>query len=129
MTVKGADFSTAVNGQMVDSWSDGRLRAGGVGFFSDNGEVASLRYVQVTDKDTVVGRLLSYLGLLRPLSRQGYSFRHEIRNDVVSVEELVRSLALACSARRAVRPLRSGSRASGYAPMTSRDNSGRNVVS
>ena len=68
MMIKGADFSTAVNGQMIDSWSDGRLRAGGVGFFSDNGEIASLRYVQVTDKDTVVGRLLSYLGFLRPLT-------------------------------------------------------------
>ena len=53
---------------MMDSWSDERLRAGGVGFFSDGGEIASLRYVQVTDKDTVVGRLLSYLGFLRPLT-------------------------------------------------------------
>lgn len=68
MMIKGADFSTSVNGQMIDSWSDGRIRAGGVGFFSDNGELASLRYVQVTDKDTVVGRLLSYLGFLRPIT-------------------------------------------------------------
>jgi len=68
MNIKGSDFTTTVNGQMVDSWSDQRLRAGGVGFFSDAGEVASLRYVQVTDKDSVVGRLLSYLGFIRPLT-------------------------------------------------------------
>lgn len=70
MSVKGSDFSTSVNGQMIDSWSDSRLRAGGVGFFSEAGESASLRFVQVTDKDTIVGRLLSYLGLLRPLTLQ-----------------------------------------------------------
>jgi hypothetical protein len=68
MFVKGADFSTIVNGQMVDSWSDNRLRAGGIGFFAESGEQASLRYVQVTDKDTVLGRLLSHLGFLRPIT-------------------------------------------------------------
>lgn len=68
MFVKGQDFTTTVNGQMVDSWSDNRLRTGGIGFFADGGEQASLRYVQVTDKDNVLGRLLSYLGFLRPIS-------------------------------------------------------------
>lgn len=68
MFVKGADFSTSVNGQMVDSWSDNRLRAGGVGFFAESGDQASLRYVQLTEKDTVLGRLLSHLGLLRPIT-------------------------------------------------------------
>jgi hypothetical protein len=53
---------------MVDSWSDNRLRAGGIGFFAESGEQASLRYVQVTDKDTVLGRLLSHLGFLRPIT-------------------------------------------------------------
>jgi hypothetical protein len=68
MSVKGSDFTTTVNGQMVDTWSDDRLKSGGVGFFADEGELASLRYVQVTDKDTVLGRLLSYIGMLRPLT-------------------------------------------------------------
>jgi hypothetical protein len=68
MSVKGSDFTTTVNGQMVDTWSDDRLKSGGVGFFAEEGEVASLRYVQVTDKDTVLGRLLSYIGMLRPLT-------------------------------------------------------------
>ena len=65
-TVKGSDFTTLVNGQIVDTWTDHRLRTGGVGFFAESGEIASLRSVQVTDKDTVLGRILSHLGLLRP---------------------------------------------------------------
>jgi hypothetical protein len=69
MLINGTDFSTTVNGQVVDSWSDDRLRAGGIGFFAESGEQASLRYVQVTDKNSVIGHLLSYLGLLRPITR------------------------------------------------------------
>ena len=68
MTVKGSDFITTVNGQMVDTWSDARLKSGGVGFFAEDGEVASLRYIQVTDKDTVLGRLLSFIGMFRPMT-------------------------------------------------------------
>jgi hypothetical protein len=67
MTVRASDFSTIVNGTMVDTWSDTRLPTGGVGFFADNGEVATLRYVTVSDKDTIVGRVLSYLGFFRPV--------------------------------------------------------------
>jgi hypothetical protein len=66
MSVKGQDFSTAVNGQMVDTWSDDRLRSGGVGLFADAGEQAIVRYISVTDKDTLLGRVLSYLGLVHP---------------------------------------------------------------
>ena len=68
MTVRANDFSTMVNGAIVDTWSDSRLRSGGVGFFSDKGEVSTLRYVTITDKDTLVGRVLSYLGFLHPLT-------------------------------------------------------------
>jgi hypothetical protein len=68
MNVRATDFSTVVNGAMVDSWSDSRLPAGGVGFFADAGEVATLRYVTISDKDTFVGRVLSYLGFLRPMT-------------------------------------------------------------
>jgi hypothetical protein len=66
MTVKGADFSTMINGQMVDTWSDDRLTTGGVGLFADAGEVALVRYITVTDKDTLLGRVLSHLGMVHP---------------------------------------------------------------
>jgi hypothetical protein len=72
VTVKGSSFSTQINGQMVDSWSDKRLKAGGVGFFADLGEVASLRWVTVTHRDDMVGRLLSYMGFLQPLEPEVY---------------------------------------------------------
>jgi hypothetical protein len=68
MTVSANDFSAMVNGAMVDNWSDTSLRKGGVGFFSDKGELATLRYVTITDKDTFIGRVLSHLGFLHPIA-------------------------------------------------------------
>jgi hypothetical protein len=67
LSVKGDNFSTAVNGQMVDTWSDGRFKNGGIGFFSDKGEIASLRWVTVTHRDNFLGRMLSYIGFWAPI--------------------------------------------------------------
>ena len=67
LTVKGDNFSTAVNGQMVDTWSDSRLPSGGIGFFADKGDVASLRWVTVSHRDNILGRMLSYIGFWAPL--------------------------------------------------------------
>jgi hypothetical protein len=50
-----------VNGRMVDSWSDKRLKTGGVGLFADPGEVATVRYASVSDRNTLTGRLFSYM--------------------------------------------------------------------
>jgi hypothetical protein len=61
MAVKGDRFSTMVNGRMVDSWSDKRLKTGGVGLFADPGEVATVRYASVSDRNTLTGRLFSYM--------------------------------------------------------------------
>jgi hypothetical protein len=72
VSVKGDSFSTRVNGQMVDTWSDSRLRAGGVGFFADKGEVASLRWVSVSNRDDMIGRILSYLGFITPIQPMIY---------------------------------------------------------
>jgi len=38
ITVNGRDFTTSIEGQLVDYWRDDRLKTGGVGFFSDAGE-------------------------------------------------------------------------------------------
>lgn len=67
VNVRGNNFSTRVNGQMVDAWSDSRLPQGGVGFFAEAGEQASLRWVTVSHRDDFVGRLLSYLGFIQPI--------------------------------------------------------------
>jgi hypothetical protein len=72
LTVKGDNFSTAVNGQMVDTWYDNRLPLGGIGFFSDKGELASLRWVTVTHRDNILGRMLSYIGFWAPIEPMIY---------------------------------------------------------
>lgn len=66
LSVRGNTFSTAVNGQVVDAWSDDRLKQGGVGFFADPGERATIAWAAVTNQDTALGRMLSYFGFWLP---------------------------------------------------------------
>ena len=47
--------------QIVDVWSDNRLAAGGVGFFSDKGEQAKIRWIEVTHQSDFLGKLCAYL--------------------------------------------------------------------
>ena len=61
LDVRGDDFSLAVQGQMVDSWSEPRLKRGGIGFFSARGEESRVRWVQVTHQYDMLGRLCAYL--------------------------------------------------------------------
>jgi hypothetical protein len=61
MNIRGDQFRASVNGHVVDSWSDGQLRAGGVGFVSGKGETARVRWIRVSDQDDVLGRVCSYL--------------------------------------------------------------------
>jgi hypothetical protein len=61
MDVHGDTFALTVQGQMVDSWSEPRLRKGGVGFFTARGEASRLRWVQVTHQYDMLGRLCAYL--------------------------------------------------------------------
>lgn len=59
--VRGNDFVTTVQGQVVDVFSDDRLPRGGVGFFSEAGEDARLRWVEVSHQYDMLGRLCAYL--------------------------------------------------------------------
>jgi hypothetical protein len=61
MDIRGDDFALSVQGQMVDSWTEPRLRRGGIGFFSARGEESRLRWVQVTHQYDMLGRLCAYL--------------------------------------------------------------------
>ncbi|MBI3470340.1 MAG: hypothetical protein HY013_03175 [Candidatus Solibacter usitatus] len=61
MEVKGDSFSARVNGQMVDAWTDNRFRTGGVGFMSEQGDLARVRWLRVSDRDDFIGRICSYL--------------------------------------------------------------------
>ena len=61
MDVHGDVFALTVQGQMIDSWSEPRLKKGGVGFFTARGEASRLRWVQVTHQYDMLGRLCAYL--------------------------------------------------------------------
>jgi len=64
VSVKGSRFLTTVNGQLISSWTDNRLGIGGVGFFSEPGEQAAIRWVSVSERDSMLGRFLSYFSIL-----------------------------------------------------------------
>ncbi len=72
LTVNGTDFSTSIEGQLVDFWRDDRLKRGGVGFFSDSGEMASLYWMKVAQQDDFVGRVCAYF---YPNPEQGRSVK------------------------------------------------------
>ena len=68
MRIRGSKFVTSINGQVVDIWSDQRLRAGGVGFFTEKGDVASIYSVNVSTERSLWDRLFSSFILLPPVS-------------------------------------------------------------
>src|SRR5579859_7669698 len=59
--VKGNQFLTSIEGQQVDSWSDDRLKSGGVGFFTESSEKARLYWMKVTKNSDFLGKLCSML--------------------------------------------------------------------
>ncbi len=68
MTIGGEHYSLTVQDRIVDSWSDDQFRRGGIGFFTDEGEQARLRWVSVWHQYDALGRLCA---LLAPYSLQG----------------------------------------------------------
>jgi hypothetical protein len=66
VSVKGDAFSTLVNDQLVDHWNDSRLSRGGIGFFAEAGEVASVHWVSIADRETFFSRLFASTLLLTP---------------------------------------------------------------
>jgi hypothetical protein len=58
--VKGDQFLTSVDGQVVDTWKDRRLRKGGIGFFADRGESASVRWVSLSEPENFLSRLFAF---------------------------------------------------------------------
>jgi hypothetical protein len=55
VTVQDDHFTVLVNGVYANSWTEERLKSGGVGFFADKGEVSRLRWVHVIDKQDFLG--------------------------------------------------------------------------
>jgi hypothetical protein len=61
MDIRDDSFALSMQGQMVDSWSEPRLRHGGIGFFTARGEESRVRWVQVEHQYDMLGRLCAYL--------------------------------------------------------------------
>lgn len=65
--VKGDQFTTLLNGQVVDTWSDKRFTKGGVGFFSEPGEQAAIHWVNVSEeREGFLGRIFSLAFFVNP---------------------------------------------------------------
>lgn len=61
--VAGSAFTTSVDGEVVDSWSDDRLRTGAVGFFGSPEDRPNLYWMKVTNNDDFWGKVC---GMLAP---------------------------------------------------------------
>lgn len=59
--IRDAQFTTYLDGRLVDTWSDPTLARGGIGFFADPGEAAHIRWVEVAHNDDALGRICSYM--------------------------------------------------------------------
>ena len=57
----GDHHSLVIQGQMIDSWNEPRLKRGGVGFFTNQGEKSRIGWVQITHQYDMLGRLFAYL--------------------------------------------------------------------
>ncbi|MBI3207484.1 MAG: hypothetical protein HYZ37_01115 [Candidatus Solibacter usitatus] len=64
-------FTLLVEGKIVDYWRDDRLASGGIGFFSEKGEFARLRRVELTHQYDFLGRLCAVLAPFNRQSRNG----------------------------------------------------------
>ena len=60
VAVVGSSFTTTVNGQIADTWTDTRIDWGGVGFFNDKGGDARIHRVSVSHQNDFIGKLCAF---------------------------------------------------------------------
>jgi hypothetical protein len=64
VSVQDDRFITYLNGQVISSWSDKRLRRGGVGFFSDDDDPQKVDWVSLSERDSFLGKMLAHFSLI-----------------------------------------------------------------
>jgi hypothetical protein len=64
VSVQDDRFITYLNGQVISSWSDKRLHRGGVGFFSDQEDPQKVAWVNLSERDSILGRMLAHFSLI-----------------------------------------------------------------
>ena len=63
VSVQDDRFITYLNGQVISTWSDKRLHRGGVGFFSDDEDPQKVAWVSLSERDSIMGRVLAHFSL------------------------------------------------------------------
>jgi hypothetical protein len=64
VSVQDDHFITFLNGQVISSWSDKRLLRGGVGFFEDVDDPQKVAWVNLSERDSLLGRMLAHFSLI-----------------------------------------------------------------
>jgi hypothetical protein len=59
--VQGYSFTTFVNGQIADTWTDRRIDSGGIGFFNDKGSESRIYRMTVSHQNDLIGKLCAML--------------------------------------------------------------------
>jgi hypothetical protein len=63
VSVQDDHFVTYLNGQAISSWTDKRLARGGVGFFADDDDEQRVAWVNLSEHDSFMGRMLAHFSL------------------------------------------------------------------
>jgi len=63
LSVRDDHFITYLNGQVISSWSDKRLPRGGVGFFDDADDPQKVDWINLSERDSLLGRVLAHFAL------------------------------------------------------------------
>ena len=63
VAVQDDHFVTYLNGQAISSWSDKRLPRGGVGFFAEDDDEQKVAWVNLSEHDSFMGRMLAHFSL------------------------------------------------------------------
>lgn len=63
MSVQDDRFITYLDGRVISSWTDKRLHRGGIGFFSDAEDPQEVSWVNVSERDSFLGRMLAHFSL------------------------------------------------------------------
>jgi hypothetical protein len=63
VSVEDDHFLTYLNGTLIGNLTDNRLRRGGVGFFADEEDAQQVSWVDVSERDSFLGRMLAHFSL------------------------------------------------------------------
>jgi hypothetical protein len=59
VAIRGNRFRTFLDGNIVDEWTDKRYAQGGVGFFSDDGEQSSIKWVHFQERKGILSEVFA----------------------------------------------------------------------